>query len=110
MMRRILVDHSRHRASARRGGNLVILPLDGVEIPAAGRDVDLLALDQALDQLAELDLEKAELVEMRFFGGLTVEELATLRQSSVATVHRQLRSARAWLHRQLGGGRPQPEA
>jgi RNA polymerase sigma-70 factor, ECF subfamily len=104
-MRRLLVDHARGRDRDKRGGGAT-----HVEIDAAGEDalatpppsVDVLALDQALDRLAALDATQAKLVELRFFGGLSVEEAAELLGVSTATAGRDFRSARAFLARELG--------
>jgi RNA polymerase sigma-70 factor (ECF subfamily) len=105
-MRRLLVDHARGRDRDKRGGGATLLDLDsaagetGLAVP--GRSVDLLALDQALERLAALDPAQARLVELRFFGGLSVEEAAEALGVSTATVGRDFRSARAFLARELG--------
>lgn len=102
VMRRILVDHARQRASARRGGNAVRVPLDGVAVPARDPDgVDVLDLDAALDALAQLDPRKSRLVELRYFAGLTLEEAARVLDISVETAKRDWRLAKAWLLAQL---------
>ncbi len=101
-MRRILVDHARRHRAHRRGGDAHKIPL--VEDAAGGdppRDVDLIALDGALAELQELDPDQARIVELRFFGGLSVEETAEAVGASRATVHRDWAMARAWLHRRL---------
>lgn len=103
MMRRVLVEHARGRALARRGGGAVHVPLDamvelgGVEAP------ELLALDDALHQLGERHPEIGRLVELRFFAGLSESEIAEVLSVSVPTVKRRWRLARAWLHRYLTG-------
>jgi RNA polymerase sigma factor (TIGR02999 family) len=105
-MRRLLVDHARGRDRDKRGGGATLLELDsasgeaGLAVPA--RSVDLLALDQALERLAALDEVQARLVELRFFGGLSVEEAAEALGVSTATAGRDFRSARAFLARELG--------
>lgn len=100
-MRRILIDHSRGRDRLKRGGEMVRITMvegvGGVDAPS----VDLLALDAALAALAAFDDRRAELLEMQFFGGLTYPEMAAAAGISEATVHRELRLARAWLHREL---------
>ncbi len=109
-MRRLLVDHARGRARDKRGGGATLVELDSAAGPAAegalavpARNVDLLALDQALERLAALDPAQARLVELRFFGGLSVEEAAEALGLSTATAGRDFRSARAFLARELGG-------
>ncbi len=102
-MRRILVDHARARHAAKRGGGAE--PASWIvdvaqETPVA--PIDVLALDQALSLLSAADSEQARIVELRFFGGLTVEEIAELLGRSEATVKRDWRTARAFLHRELG--------
>ncbi len=102
MMRHVLVDIARRRRAERRGGpNAIHLPLDGVDIPASEPAVDLLAVDDALQLLAVEDPRKAQVVELRFFGGLTVEETAEALGISVRTVHTDWTLARAWLYRTL---------
>jgi RNA polymerase sigma-70 factor, ECF subfamily len=101
MMRRILVDHARGRASAKRGGDAVRVPLDEVPAPAHANSVELLGLDAALDALARLDARKSRLVELRYFGGLTLEEAAQTLGVSVETAKRDWRMARAWLLAEL---------
>ena len=102
MMRRVLVDIARRRRAERRGGpNAVRVPLEGIEVPAPAPGTDLLALDAALQQLASEDPRKAEVVELRFFGGLSVEETAEALGISVRTVHADWAFARAWLYRRL---------
>jgi RNA polymerase sigma factor (TIGR02999 family) len=100
VMRRVLVDHARARAAAKRGGNAKI-PLDEIDVGIAALDVDVLALDAALDKLASLDRRQSELVELRFFAGLTVEETAAALEVAPITVKRDWALAKAWLFREL---------
>lgn len=101
-MRHILVDHARSYQTAKRGSGSHKISLDeAVNLPAAG-DVDLLALDRALKDLARLDERQARIVELRAFVGLSIEEAATVMEVSVATVSRSWASAKAWLFRELG--------
>jgi RNA polymerase sigma factor (TIGR02999 family) len=100
VMRRILVDHARSRAAAKRGEGTRV-SLDGIDVGAAALDIDLIALDDALDRLAAIDARQGELVEMRFFAGLTVEETAAALGVAPITVKRDWALARAWLFRQL---------
>jgi len=102
VMRRLLVDHARTRGAAKRGVGLTI-PLDGVDEPAEGKSADLLALDSALDKLAARDPRQARLVELRYFGGLTVDEAAAVLDVAAITVKRDWAMARTWLYRELGG-------
>ncbi len=102
MMRHVLVDIARRRRAERRGGpNAIHLPLDGIDIPASEPAADLLAVDGALELLAVEDPRKAQVVELRFFGGLSVEETAEALGISVRTVHTDWALARAWLYRTL---------
>jgi RNA polymerase sigma factor (TIGR02999 family) len=102
MMRRVLVDIARRRRADRRGGAAVVhVPIDDVEIPLAGPDADLVALDGALDRLSATDARKARLVELRFFGGLSMEEAAETLGISLRTAHNDWLFARAWLYRAL---------
>jgi RNA polymerase sigma factor (TIGR02999 family) len=98
LMRRILVDHARMRGAAKRGGIRVTL-VEG--LAAAAVEPDLLDLDAALDELAALDERQAQLVELRFFGGLGIEESARMLGVSVATANRDWVTAKAWLYRRL---------
>lgn len=104
LMRRILVDHARARAAAKREGDAVRVELHDIDAPAHGRDVDLIALDESLDRLAAMDSRLAEVVENRYFGGLTTRETAEAMNLSTATVEREWATARAWLRRELGAG------
>jgi RNA polymerase sigma factor (TIGR02999 family) len=102
LMRRILVDHARRHRAAKRGSGERRLPLDEAEAAASQPPlVDWLALDGALDRLATLDERQARIVELRFFGGLTIEETAAVLQVSPATVKNDWSLARAWLYREL---------
>ena len=100
-MRRVLVDHARSHASAKRGGGVEKIPLEESAIYQHDRAGELLALDDALDALAEFDTRKARIVELRYFGGLTLQEVADLLDLSTATVNNETRFARAWLHRKI---------
>jgi RNA polymerase sigma factor (TIGR02999 family) len=105
MMRRVLVDIARRRLADRRGGgDSVRVPLDAVELPASERDTDLVAIDRALEKLASKDPRKARVVELRFFGGLSMEEVARALDVSIRTVQSDWAFARAWLYRELSGG------
>jgi RNA polymerase sigma factor (TIGR02999 family) len=103
MMRRVLVDIARRRQAGRRGGpHAIRVPIETVDVAAVERDTDLLAVDMALDRLAVEDPRKARVVELRFFGGLSVEETAAALGISIRTVHADWAFARAWLFRMLG--------
>jgi RNA polymerase sigma factor (TIGR02999 family) len=109
-MRRILLDHARRRRAEKRGGEATRITLDEAEqLPSreAGAEaaVDVVALHEALDRLAALDPDRARLVELRFFSGLSLDEVAVALGSSVPSVTRQWRAARAWLARELKGNR-----
>jgi RNA polymerase sigma factor (TIGR02999 family) len=101
-MRQVLVDYARRRAAQKRGGGAALSMLE-TELASRPREVDVMAVDEALKKLAGLDPVQAQLVELRFFGGLTVDEAAAALQISNATVHRKWVVARAWLHRELVG-------
>jgi len=103
VMRHILIDHARGRAYAKRGGGARPLPLDETALMSTERAADLLALDEALEQLAALDPRKSKIVELRYFGGLSAEEMSEVLGISPVTVRREWRSARAWLYRALTG-------
>jgi RNA polymerase sigma factor (TIGR02999 family) len=100
-MRQILVDRARARGSRKRGGERHQVTLDEAAAAETGAVIDVLAVDEALERLAALDPQQARIVEMRFFGGLTVEETAEALGISPATVKRDWSVARAWLHREL---------
>jgi RNA polymerase sigma-70 factor (ECF subfamily) len=102
-MRHALVDHARARAAAKRGGGLEITRIQDVEDPAAS-PLDVLELDDALRRLALADPRCAQVVELKFFTGLEVEEIAEVLEISTATVKRDWRFARTWLAQELGGG------
>jgi len=101
LIRRILLDHARRRHAEKRGGGAQRLTLEDAAAPQSGRNVDLIALDQALDTLAELDPTQAQVVELRFFAGLTIAETAEALGISTATVERDWITARAWLFDRL---------
>jgi RNA polymerase sigma factor (TIGR02999 family) len=105
LMRRILVDHARARRAVKRDGGARV-PLEDVELGVDAPDVDLLALDAALDRLGAVDARQSRLVELRFFAGLTVDETASVLEVSAVTVKRDWALARAWLYRELRGGAP----
>ena len=107
-LRRILVDHARSHGRAKRGGQCTRLQLDDGLIAAFEDAVDLVALNDALGRLAELDTQRAQVVELRFFGGLTIDEVAAVLEVSSRTVERQWRYARAWLFRELSDGMSRP--
>jgi RNA polymerase sigma factor (TIGR02999 family) len=100
LMRQILVDYARRRRRAKRGGGCK-LTLDEAAFLPGGRNVDLVALNRALDELSRLDGQQVQIVELRFFGGLSIPETARMLGISPATVKRHWTSARIWLHREL---------
>ena len=104
LMRRVLVDLARERKAAKRGGSAVVLPLEEELVPGSGPGTDILVIDLALEELAGFDARKARVVELRLFGGLTIEETAEVLEVSHATVERDLKMAKAWLARQLAAG------
>lgn len=102
MMRRVLVDIARRRRADRRGGpHAIRVPLESVDLAAREPGADLLAVDAALDLLSRLDARKAQVVELRFFGGMSIEEIAVAIGVSPRTVHSDWAFARAWLYRTL---------
>jgi RNA polymerase sigma factor (TIGR02999 family) len=101
-MRRILVDHARARQAAKRGGGAVVAPLEEAWVAAVEPDTDVVALDEALDAMAKVYPRKAKVVELRFFGGLSVKETAAVLEISEESVARDWRLARAWLAREIG--------
>jgi RNA polymerase sigma factor (TIGR02999 family) len=103
VMRRILVDHAR-RHNLKRGGGVPHVSLEEAVLVGGNRAADLVALDHAMHTLAQLDPRKAQVVEMRFFGGLNVDETADVLKVSPATVMRDWSTAKAWLYRELAGG------
>jgi RNA polymerase sigma factor (TIGR02999 family) len=106
LMRRILVDGARKRYNSKRGGDLHKVSLDGVALVSGERDADLIALDDALVDLEAMDSRKSKIVELRFFGGLNIEEAAEALSISPATVQREWSVAKAWLYRQISGEHP----
>jgi len=100
LMRRILVDHAR-RHNLKRGGRIQHLSLDDPAVIGAGEHQNLVVLDDAMRSLAEIDPRKARVIELRFFGGLSVEETAEVLRVSTVTVKRDWRTARAWLYREM---------
>jgi RNA polymerase sigma factor (TIGR02999 family) len=105
LMRRILVDFARDRRYLKRGGAAFRVSLDEADLPMQ-HDADLIALDEALTSLAEVDKRKCEVVEMRFFGGLSVKEVAEVLRVSEETVTRDWRLAKVWLLRELSSEKP----
>lgn len=103
LMRRILVDHAR-RHNQKRGAGVQHVELEDSAIVGATRDEDLVALDEAMHALAQIDPRKAQVVELRFFGGLSVEESAEVLKVSPVTVMRDWSTARAWLYREINSG------
>jgi RNA polymerase sigma-70 factor (ECF subfamily) len=107
MMRRILVDWTRSRQALKRGGEARALDLDGEALAAVNQPgTDLVALDDALNALSAIDPRKGRVVELRFFGGLSVKETAELLGISAETVQRDWKMAKSWLRRELNGARP----
>jgi RNA polymerase sigma factor (TIGR02999 family) len=102
-MRRILVDHARKRGAVKRGGLQNRLLLDDDQMPAIAPNDDLLAVDEALTKLAQLDSQQAQMVELRFFGGLSVAEAAKALGMSKRSAEREWTMVRAWLRRELRG-------
>ena len=105
MMRRILVDHAREHQAAKRSGTVWKVPFDDRIGAAQPRECELLLLDQALTELARLDPRQAQVVELRYFGGLAEHEVAAVLSLSRATVTREWQTARAWLYRRMTTGR-----
>jgi RNA polymerase sigma-70 factor (ECF subfamily) len=103
LMRRILVEHAR-RHNLKRGGGVQHVSLEETAVVGSDQSADLVALDEAMDALARLDPRKVQVVEMRFFGGLSVEETAEVLKVSSVTVMRDWSTAKAWLYRELAGG------
>lgn len=101
LMRRILVDFARSRTYAKRGGAARNVSLEEATVVSREKSADVVALDDALDSLAQLNERQSRVVELRFFGGLSLEEIAEVLQVSVGTVRRDWSLARAWLHREL---------
>lgn len=108
LIRRILIDHARARQAGKRGAGACLLSLDeALDSPAAGRSLDVVALDDALQQLAKIDSRQSRIVELRFFAGLTVEETAEVLNISTPTVNREWNTAKAWLFRELNRRGPE---
>lgn len=105
VIRRILVDHARNRLRLKRGGGIVQVPLDEELLGERSRGIDVLALDEALSSLSKLDVRKGRVVELRYFGGSSVEETAEVLQVSRETVLRDWRMAKVWLFRELSASR-----
>ena len=103
-MREILVEHARRRAAGRRGGGRRRVPLDRVVESFEAKDLDVIALHEALDRLAEWNQRQSQIITLRYFGGLTMAEVAESLGVSIVTVERDWRVARAWLGSQLRGG------
>lgn len=101
LMRQILIDYARRHRAAKRGGNAGKVSLEETAILSAERDVDVLALDEALRELAKIDARQSRVVELRFFAGLSLEEISQALEIAPATVERDWIAARAWLHRQI---------
>ena len=104
LMRRVLVDYSRSHDAAKRGGGAAKVFLQEAAVAGRGRPAEVMALDDALTRLAELDPQQARLVELRFYGGLSIEETAALLGTSPATVKRHWNVAKAWLAREIQRG------
>lgn len=103
IIRRILIDHARANEAGKRGGDRTLISLDDRDIAGPAQDIDLLALDEALNELAEIDPQQSRIVELRYFGGCTVEEVAELLQIGKRTVDRDWQAAKAWLLLRLEG-------
>ncbi len=106
LMRRIMVDHARERSSHKRGGGALRVTLDEAALVTNTRSEELLALDDALERLAAQDARKSQIVELRYFGGMTVDETAEFLKLSSRTVEREWNMAKAWLARALSGDEP----
>ena len=108
-MRHVVIDHARARSADKRGGGLTRVTLGDAEPGGVGSEAEILDLDRALDRLERRDPEKARIVELRYFGGLSIEETAALVDLSPATVKRHWSFARAWLAREVGRGPARPK-
>jgi len=102
-MRQILVDHARRHKAGKRGAGATVIPLDDAPVSTEPPSVDVLALDQALEKLAQVDPRKAQAMELKFFGGLEMAEIASVLSLSVKTVEKDIRMAAAWLRAWLRG-------
>jgi RNA polymerase sigma factor (TIGR02999 family) len=103
MMRRILINHALEKQAAKRGGGAIKITLSEVAQVFPSFDIDLIALDEAMKRLADIDPRKSRLVELKFFGGLTIEEITEVMEISTATVEREWAFARAWLYKTIVG-------
>jgi RNA polymerase sigma-70 factor (ECF subfamily) len=103
LMRRILVDHARTRKRAKRGGSDIRVSLADADAFVKAQELDVVALNEALERLERIDEQQSKIVELRFFSGLTVEETASVLNISPATVKRDWSMAKAWLHREISG-------
>ncbi len=101
LMRRVLVDHARSKNAAKRGAGIPKVALDEARVSVGETDLDLLALDQALSRLAAIDARQARIVELRFFTGLTLDEIAEILDVHLSTVKRDWKTAKLWLYREL---------
>ena len=101
LMRQILVDYARRHKATKRGGTVCKLSIESAAMLSERKDVDLIALDDALRSLAELDARQSQVVELRFFAGLSLEEISVALEIAPATVQRDWMAARAWLHREI---------
>ena len=101
LMRQILVDYARGRGAAKRGGGICKVSLDEAVTPWKGKNVDVVALDDALKALAKVDERQSRVVELRFFAGLSLAEISKVMEIAPATVQRDWTAARAWLHREM---------
>jgi RNA polymerase sigma factor (TIGR02999 family) len=109
-MRRILVDHAKGKRRHKRGGGQAVLSLEEALLVNPGADDEIANLDEAMERLAAFDRRKHDVIELHFFGGLTYDEIASALSISPATVHREVRMAKAWLYRELrSGGAAEPE-
>ena len=106
LMRQILVDYARHHRAAKRGGSICKLSLEDPLAPRRREDVDVVALDDALKTLAKLDPRQSRVVELRFFAGLSLQEISDAMEIAPATVQRDWTAARAWLHREISRDPP----
>ncbi len=102
LMRRVLVDHAKTRSRVKRNAGLREVHADGFNEAFPAKDIDVIALDDALESLQQLEPRLAQVIELHYFGGLTYEQIATSLSSSAATVHRDIRLARAWLLDEIG--------
>ena len=110
MMRRILIDHARASKAERRGGSAPVISLDNALEAAVQQPEYILDVHLAMDRLQQIDPERAQLAELRYFGGLSIDEIAEVTGMAARTVDRQWRVARAWLSRELSGNSPEARA